>query len=263
MKFKVTVLTLCVLISSVAFAQKKVVLDNYYNNEFAPKTGQPYHYLWDDLAMSGFSEFGKLFTAKGAVLATLKEKPTAENLKGASVYIIVDPDNQLETPKPNFMDEAAANSIYQWVNKGGVLLLLTNDYNHAELDSFNILTAKFGMKYGKEMLHPELRDSPKNRNFESCASKNLPNHPLFKGVSKVFIKEIAPIECSSKKVKPVLVENGKVLIAEAKIGKGYILAVGDPWVYNEYIDHLILPATFQNLDAARNMVDLLLSKAKK
>lgn len=262
MNFKAILLTFCVLISSVLMAQKKVVLDNYYNNEFGPKTGLPYHYLWDDLAMSGFSEFGKLFTAKGAVLATLKEKPTAENLKGASIYVMVDPDNQLETPKPNYMDEIAANAIAKWVSKGGVLLLLTNDYNHAELDSFNILAGKFGMKFGKEMLHPELRDSPKNRNFESCASNQLPNHPLFKGVSKIFIKEVAPIECG-KKVKPVLVENGKVLIAEAKYGKGFVLAVGDPWVYNEYIDHLILPAAFQNLDAARNMVDYLLSKAKK
>lgn len=261
MKFRSLILALSLLVASASFAQKKVVLDNYFNNEFQPKTGLPYHYLWNDEAMSGFSEFGKLFTAKGVQLATLKEKPTLQNLKGASLYIIVDPDNQLETPKPNFMDETAANAIVSWVKKGGVLLLLTNDYNHAELDSFNILAGKLGMKFGKEMLHPELRDSPKNRNFESCASTNLPNHPLFKGINKIFIKEIAPIECG-KNVKPILVENGKVLIAEAKIGKGYVLAVGDPWVYNEYIDHLLLPASFQNLEAARNLVDLLLSKAK-
>jgi unsaturated rhamnogalacturonyl hydrolase len=249
----------CVL--STGFAQKQVVLDNYYNNEFDAKTGKPFHYLWEDTAMSGFSDFGKLFTDKGAVLSTLKEKPTAKNMKTAKVYIIVDPDNQLETAHPNFMDEKAAEAIANWVKKGGVLLLLTNDAKHAELDSFNILPAKFGMKYGMAMLHPEKSESGKPRNFNSCASTKFPNHPLFKGISKIFLKEIAPIVCTAPAL-PVLVEDGQAIIAEAKYGKGYVLAVGDPWLYNEYIGHFLLSADFQNTETAANLVDLLLSKAK-
>jgi len=44
----------------------------------------------------------------------------------------------------------------------------------------------------------------------------------------------------------------------SKIGKGYIFAVGDPWLYNEYIDHWVLPKDFDNLKAAKNLVKLLL-----
>ena len=245
----------------VGYAQKLVVLDNYYNNEFDAKTGKSYHYLWDDTAQSGFSEFGKLFTAKGANLSTLKEKPTAQNLKSANVYIIVDPDNKLETANPHFMDKDAAVAIADWVKKGGVLLMLTNDFNHAELDSFNILPAQFGMQYGKVMLHPEKSEPGKPRNFNSCASTVFPHHPLFNGISKIFLKEIAPIACKSP-ATPVLVENEQAIIAEAKFGKGYVLAVGDPWLYNEYIGHLLLPADFQNTEVAMNLVELLLQKTK-
>jgi hypothetical protein len=92
---------------SASFAQKRVVLDNFYNNEFDSKSGKSFHYLWEDSAMSGFSEFGKLFTNKGALLSVCKEKPTFANLKSADLYIIVDPDNQLETAHPNFMDKTA------------------------------------------------------------------------------------------------------------------------------------------------------------
>lgn len=243
----------------VCFAQKQVLLDNYFNNENDPKTGKSFHYLWDDTAISGFSDFGKIFMAKGAVLATLKEKPSNQNLKGAKVYVIVDPDNKLETVNPHFMDEKAASDIAEWVKKGGVLLLLTNDAHHAELDSFNLLSAKFGMQYGKQVLHPEKSERGKPRNFNSCASTVFPQHPLFKGISKIFIKEIAPIVCIAP-AKSVLVENGQIIMAEAKYGKGYVLAIGDPWLYNEYIGHFSLPSDFQNTEAATNLVNLLLSK---
>ena len=240
-------------------AQKRVVLDNYYNNEFDRATGKPFHYLWNDSAMSGFSEFGKLFKAQKAVLLIMQNKPTCKNLKNADVYIIVDPDTKLETANPNFMDKSSSKAIAQWVKKGGVLLLLTNDSAHAELKNFNRLAKKFGIKFGNQVLHPEMSIPGQTRNFNSCASTNLPSHKLFKDVRKIFMKEIAPIYCIAP-AKAILTENGNVLMAEANYGNGYVLAVGDPWLYNEYIDHLLLPADFENLKAAKNLVELLLSK---
>ncbi len=256
-KKKITTI-LIILSFALGYAQKKVVLDNFYNNEFNSITGKPYHYLWEDTEQSGFSKFGELFRNQAAIISTLKEKPTALNLKDANVYIIVDPDTKLETTHPHFMNSAEAEVISKWVQQGGVLLLLTNDINHCELDSFNILAAKFGLQFGKEMLHAEHSEAGKPRNFDSCASINLPKHPLFKGISKIFLKEIAPINCVLP-AKPLLVENGKVIIAESFPAKGYVLAVGDPWFYNEYIDHLLLPQDFQNLATAKNLVKLLLN----
>ena len=94
------------------------------------------------------------------------------------------------------------------------------------------------------------------------AETNLPNHPLFAGVSKIYLKEISPIVLSVT-AQPVLKDKGHVLIGETQFGKGYVLAVGDPWLYNEYIDHKYLPESFENLKAANNLVNLLLSKVKK
>jgi len=237
-------------------SQKIVLLDNYYNNEFNAKTGKPFHYLWEDKEMSGYSQFGTLFQEAGFKLSTLKGKPSLKNLSGAKIYIIVDPDTKSETAHPNYMDVKAATEISNWVKEGGILLLFTNDSKNCELDSFNILAAKFGMKFTDLLLHPEKSEKGKPRNFNSCASINLPNHPLFRGVSKIFLKEISSIECKNP-VKSVLVEQGQVIMAEAKFGKGYVFAVGDPWLYNEYIDHLMLPSDFENLKAAKNLVKML------
>jgi unsaturated rhamnogalacturonyl hydrolase len=98
--------------------------------------------------------------------------------------------------------------------------------------------------------------------FEMGASKDLPDLPLFKGVSKIFLKEVSDINLSGT-AKAILTENGKILIAENRYGKGYVFAIGDPWIYNEYIDHDRLPVSFENRKAAENLTDILLSYAKK
>jgi unsaturated rhamnogalacturonyl hydrolase len=94
------------------------------------------------------------------------------------------------------------------------------------------------------------------------ASTKLPDHPIFKGVTKIYIKEISDINISGN-AKAILTEKGKVLMAENKFGKGYVFAIGDPWIYNEYIDHDRLSASFENRRAAENLTDLLLSYTKK
>ena len=89
------------------------------------------------------------------------------------------------------------------------------------------------------------------------ASTVFPDHPLFKGVKKIYLKEISSFTLSNN-AKPVLTENGQVLMAECNFGKGFVFAVGDPWIYNEYMDHDRLPADFDNRKAAENLTDYLL-----
>ena len=239
------------------YKAKKVVLDNFYNKETHPKTGKPFHYLWTDTAMSGFSQLGELFKANGTEISTLAVAPSALNLKGIDVYLIVDPDTKAEADHPNFITERDALEIVQWVKDGGVLLMLANDFKNAELDSFNILAGKFGMHFNNDQLHPVTK-----KEWETGASKNLPTHPLFKNISKIYLKEVSSITCANG-AKPVLTENNNVLMAENNFGKGYVFAIGDPWIYNEYIDHWLLPADFENMKAAKNLVELLLNKTKK
>jgi len=237
-------------------AQPVVALDNWFNRETHPKTGQPFHYLWTDTEFSGYSGWGEIFTSKGAVLRTI-EKPLPSVLRDADVYIIVDPDTTTESKTPNYIGKDDIKAISKWVRKGGVLAVLANDAPNCEFTNLNKLMSKFGMSFNHVTLHPVT-----GTQWEMGASTNLPDHPLFKGVSKIYMKEISDIVLSGS-AKPVLAEDGKVLMAEARYGKGYVFAVGDPWIYNEYIDHDLLPESFQNREAAMNLTDLLLSYARK
>lgn len=51
-------------------------------------------------------------------------------------------------------------------------------------------------------------------------------------------------------------------MAENSYGRGYVFAIGDPWIYNEYIDHDRLPESFDNRQAAENLADLLVGKVR-
>jgi unsaturated rhamnogalacturonyl hydrolase len=239
-----------------AFSQQVVGLDNWYNHESNAQTGKPFHYLWTDTAWSGYSRWGEIFKDRGAKITTVG-KPDASALSKIQVYIIVDPDTTTETPAPNYMKPEEIASIRKWVENGGVLAILANDAPNCEFTHLNILMSQFGMSFNHVTLHPVT-----GTNFEMGACKNLPEHPLFKGVTKIYIKEVADINLSGT-AKPILTEKGEVLMAENKFGKGYVFAIGDPWIYNEYIDHDRLPESFENRKAAGNLTDLLLSYTKK
>ena len=237
-------------------AQPVVGLDNWFNRETNAKTGQPFHYLWTDTAFSGYSQWGKIFTGRGAKLTTV-EKPDAKGLGKINIYIIVDPDTTTESKSPNYILPEDAKVIEQWVKDGGVLALLGNDAPNCEFTHFNQLASLFGMTFNHVTLHPVT-----GTNFEMGASKNLPDHPLFRGVSKIYIKEVSDINLKGNS-KAILTENGKVLMAECKYGKGYVFAIGDPWIYNEYIEHARLPESFENLKAAENLTDMLIGYSRK
>jgi unsaturated rhamnogalacturonyl hydrolase len=246
-------------LAAISSAQKTVAVDNWFNHETNEKTGKIYHYTWDDEAFSGFSQLGDLFKKRGAELKTIASAPTSKSLKGIDVYIIVDPDTTKENPKPNYIQPADIKFLKKWVSQGGVLLLMGNDGPNCEFTHFNQLAQEFGFKLNPKTLNPVI-----NRDWEMGAETKFIDHPLFSGVKKIYMKEVAAIALS-KAAKPVLndADTGAVFIAETTFGKGYVLVVGDPWLYNEYIDHALLPESFDNLKAANNLVDLLLSRVKK
>jgi unsaturated rhamnogalacturonyl hydrolase len=258
--FKKTLLFASVLILSLniqnLFSQPVVGLDNWFNHEINAKTGKPFHYLWTDTEFSGFSRWGEIFTSRGADITTLG-KPDDAVLSKINVYIIVDPDTTTESPNPNYLNSEEIASITRWVKGGGVLAVLANDAPNCEFTHLNNLMREFGMTYNHVTLHPVT-----GTNFEMGASTNLPDHPLFKGVTKIYLKEISDINITGT-ARAILTEKGKVLIAENKFGKGYVFAIGDPWIYNEYIDHDRLPESFENRKAAENLTDLLLGYVKK
>jgi hypothetical protein len=256
------ILTLSLILCALAtgsFAQKTVGLDNWFNHETNAKTGNIFHYTWDDQENSGFSQLGDLFQKRGAKLSTIASGPNSKSMKGVNVYIIVDPDTTKENPNPNYIQSNDIKFLKKWVSKGGVLLLMGNDGPNCEFTHFNLLAGEFGFYMQPITLNPVT-----NRVWDMAAETKFTDHPLFTGVTKVYLKEVAPIVLS-KDAKPVLKDEktNSVIIAETKYGKGYVLIVGDPWLYNEYIDHAMLPESFENLKAANNLVDLLLRKVNK
>lgn len=237
-------------------AQTRVTLDNYYNRETDPHTGKPFHYLWSDHANSGFSQWGDLFTAQGAAIDTLGRAATAEDLASSDIYIIADPDTRSESPDPHYIEQPAIRAIDGWVKAGGVLVLMANDSGNCEFTHLNQLAATFGLRFNEVSIYHVT-----GHHYEMGAITDLPDYPPFKDVSKIYMKEISTLRVA-KPAKAVLVKNGQVILAESRVGKGLVVAVGDPWIYNEYIGHRYLPEDFQNGKAAGQFTTYLLNAAR-
>ena len=235
---------------------KLVLLDHYFNGETKKDiTGRnvPFHYVWEEMDNNGYSLLGEVFKQNGAKIATLSEAPVYENLSAASVYIIVDPDTDKESPNPNYMNAESVKTIYNWVKEGGVLALFSNDSVNAEFEHFNTLAEKFGIHFNQDN-----KNRVKGTNFEEGAVFIPANHPIFKTTRKAYIKELSTLKVSAP-AKSVLKKDGDDLIAVAKVGHGFVFAVGDPWLYNEYTDGRKLPHDFQNFNAAQDLVKWLLT----
>jgi lysophospholipase L1-like esterase len=237
---------------------KFILLDNFYNNEWKKDAaGQPvaFHYLWQDTANSGFSQLGTILARAGACVDTLKSAPTATSLARSSLYIIVDPDTPAETSFPNYIDDASASVIEEWVKGGGVLLLMGNDKGNAEFEHFNRLAERFGIHFNEDS-----RNRVTGSDYTTGSFGTFPDHPAFAGVKRIVMKEISTLQLKTPAL-PLLEEGKDVIIAYAKIGKGVVCAVGDPWFYNEYMDMRRLPAGYDNARSAENLFHWLLQQA--
>jgi lysophospholipase L1-like esterase len=233
---------------------KNVVLDNYYNNEWKSNGSRyRFHYLWQDTAASGFSMLASLITNAGATIDTLCRKPTIDNLKHANVYIIVDPDTPKETDNPNYADSSAASALFRWVNAGGFLVMLENDSSNADIEHFNIIAERFGIHFNEDS-----RNHVEGTNYVTATFQKFPDHPLFKDVRRIYLKELSTLRLQEP-ATAILSDNGDVILAFARFGRGGVFAAGDPWFYNEYMDHQRLPEGYDNPKAADNLFRWLLS----
>lgn len=236
---------------------KTVLLDRYFNSEKrkdAAGADVYWHYVWEERSHPGFYTFGTIFERYGAKLKSLDVAPSALNLKGSSVYIIVDPDHVKDNPKPNYVTEADAAAISNWVKAGGTLVLMANDSANCDLQHFNILANKFGITFTNNSLN-----MVKNDQYETGVEYPGANNPVFKQPKKMYLKEISELNVKAPATS-IVTKDGKQIIAIAKYGNGTVFAVGDPWIYNEYLDGRKLPAEYENFKAAEDLVKWLLGK---
>jgi unsaturated rhamnogalacturonyl hydrolase len=236
---------------------KTVLLDSYFNSEKKKDVGGKdayWHYVWEERSNSGFSTWANIFERYGAKLSSLDVAPTAANLKNASVYIIVDPDHKKDNPNPNFVSDDNVKVIMDWVKAGGTLVLMANDSANCDLQHFNKLAEASGIRFTDKSIN-----MVKNDVFEQGVVFLGNNNPIFRTTKKMYLKEVSALELHSPKDANT-VKDGDVIIATAKSGKGLVFAVGDPWLYNEYLDGRKLPLEYENYKAAEDLVKWLLKK---
>ena len=238
---------------------KTVLLDRYFNSEKRKDAGGAmvyWHYVWNEYSNPGFAGLGHVFNKYGAKLASLDVAPTANNLKGASVYIIVDPDHVKDNPNPNYVSDKDVKPISDWVKAGGVLVLMANDSANCDLEHFNKLAGAFGITFTNKSVN-----MVKNDAYEQGVV--IPNDKqVFKEPYKMYLKEISVLNVKAP-ARELVTKEGDIIIATAKIGKGIVFAVGDPWLYNEYLDGRKLPAEYPNYKVAEDLVKWLLGQSKK
>jgi len=250
-------ITSVIAVSIIPFIGKAqtVTLDYYFNHEVHKVKGvdERFHYLWEDQTNSGFSKWGGWFKDAGATLKSLEEAPTTNNLVGTDVYIIVDPDTKKESPTPNYIEARDIQAIERFVRNGGVLVMMANDSANVELPHFNKLAARFGMRFNDDLHNHVIDDA-----HFADGTLTVTDNPIFKTATKLFLKDIATIAIKSP-AKAAFKDGDAVIIATAKIGKGTVLAVGDPWLYNEYVNGR-LPAGYENDKAAQDLARWLLGQ---
>ncbi len=213
-------LLLCI---SAAYGQKVVALDGFHNNE----SKMPDHYQWDGTRPGGFSELGKVLQGLGAELRTVRERVTPAALAGVRVFIIVDPDTPAETADPQYIMPDEITALEHWVRAGGRLVLLGNDKGNAEFEHLNQLAKRFGIEFLEETY-------PKVKGKGILIAKGETS--IFEGAPEVYLVEVAPLKLAPD-VQVLLADHGTPIMALAHAGKGEVFALGDPWIYNEYIDH--------------------------
>ena len=76
----------------------------------------------------------------------------------------------------------------------------------------------------------------------------------------MYLKEISTIQLKAP-ASALISQDGDVIFATAKYGKGTVFSVGDPWIYNEYLDGRKIPAEYENFTAANELVQWLLKQA--
>jgi unsaturated rhamnogalacturonyl hydrolase len=242
--------------SSLAEGQT-VMLDAWFNSQQrvnAAGQKEYFHYKWNDSSDSGYSTLGQIFTDFGAKLDTLYGPPTLEALKGAQYYIIVSPDIPVKNPHPNYVQPADAEQVVAWVKQGGVLVLMENDPPNADIDHLDLIADRFGLHFNDVLSHHVIGDD-----FAAGQITVEGGGPIFHDPHTLYMKDTCTLSLKAP-ARPLLQDKGDILMATAKYGQGTVVAVVDPWLYNEYTDGHKKQPVQDNQAAGKEFVRWLLKQ---
>jgi unsaturated rhamnogalacturonyl hydrolase len=238
------------LAPSLETSHGTILLDAWFNSQTRPGAdGKPelFHYKWDDTAPSGYSLFGQMWRDAGVATETLTTEPTTAALEGAQYYLIVSPDNAAKNPQPHSMTATDAAAIEKWVRRGGVLLMMENDPANADIEHFDLLANRFGLHFNDVLVHHVVGDDFPAGRIDVGATAPFA-HP-----HTIYMKDTCSLTLSGKAV-PLIVWKGDTLMAWTRFGRGIVVSVTDPWLYNEYTDGKKLPPFYDQQAAGREFV---------
>jgi unsaturated rhamnogalacturonyl hydrolase len=234
------------------------LVDAWFNSQTRKNAfGQTesFHYKWSDDSNNGYSFFGRAFRRYGVKLATEPAAPTAASLAQAQIYVIASPDIPSKNPNPHYMDKASGAAIEAWVKNGGVLLLFSNDRDNTEFEHFNTLSDRFGIHFNPVLSHHVVE--PDHSTGEVVIP---PGTGIFGDGFKAYMKDTSTITVSGP-AKAMVTDHGDVMIAISHVGKGVVLAVVDPWFYNEYSDGRKM-GEYKGFEAAKDVAEWAVKQAK-
>lgn len=232
-----------------------VLVDAWFNSQQRKSPGgEPefFHYKWSDFSNDGYSLLGRIFESHGAALATLYDEPTAAKLRAAQYYVIASPDNPAKNPNPHYATEADGEQIAAWVRDGGTLVMFENDPPNADIEHFNAIADRFGIHYNAVLAH-HVADP----DFAPGEISVQPDGDLFHSPHTLYMKDTCTITVTGP-ARALLTDRGTTVIATARYGRGTVLAVVDPWLYNEYTDGRKRPPVHDNFAGGQELVRWLI-----
>jgi len=235
-----------------------VMLDAWFNSQQRKNAAgqmEYFHYKWNDEKDSGFSLLGQIFEGHGVTLDTLYTAPTLEKLRHAQYYIIASPDIPVKNPNPHYVQPEDAKQVAEWVKQGGVLVLMDNDPANADIEHLDLIAGRFGIHFNNVLSHHVVgNDYPAGQIHVSGGG------PLFHDPHTLYMKDTCTISVKSP-ARPLLEDKGDIMIATARYGKGTVVAVVDPWLYNEYTNPRKNPPLQDNYAAGEEFVRWLIQQS--
>ncbi len=206
------------------------------------------HCAWEDSTETGLAYLGNIIDRLGANLDTLQSLPKEQLLKRLSIYIIINQSKHKSDESDSEIKKAIIN-VTSWVKKGGILIMM-EDEGKPGCAYFNKLAKNFGI----EFIRKEVRanDIPQLKKY-----KNLSLQKIFNNLVQLNVKDVSTLKIK-KSHQSILDDNGFTVMASLKMGKGMVLAIGNCWLMNKYLDLLHLSAENENIKAARNLFEWLL-----
>lgn len=245
--------------SSTLARGETVLVDAWFNSQQRRNAaGQEvtFHYKWNDYSYDGYSIFGQIFSSYGATLDTLYQAPTFQKLRGAQFYVIVSPDIPEKNPHPHYVQPEDAKQVAAWVQQGGVLVLMENDPANADIKHLDLIADRFGIHFNNALSHHIIGDQ-----FAPGQIAVRGATPLFHDPHTLYMKDTCTLTLKPP-ATPLLTDATGVVMATARYGKGAVIAVVDPWLYNEYTDHRKLLPAQDNYAAGKEFVHWLLQQKR-